>query len=79
MLKTGTILCLFVAILFCIGCGDGGANLNLSNADQPKLATDYDCQNSPDCFFERYPENWEHALYEREMAARYQRNQLAKK
>ena len=79
MIKTGTILCLFVAILFCIGCGDGGANLNLPNADQPKLAADHDCTHTPNCFFERYPENWEHALYEREMAARYQRSQLAKK
>lgn len=79
MLRNSAILCLFVVILFCIGCGDGGANLNLPNADQPKLAADHDCTHTPNCFFERYPENWEHALYERELAARYQRNQLAKR
>ena len=76
MLRNVTTLCLFVLILFCIGCSEQ-ANLNMS--DNHTRIAGHDCSKTPDCFFDRYPENWEHALYHRELTARYEAKGLAKK
>ncbi len=72
-----TTLCLFVLILFCIGCSEQ-TSLNMPD-NHTKIAAGHDCSKKPDCFFDRYPENWEHALYHRELAARYEAKELAKK
>ncbi|MCD6393790.1 MAG: hypothetical protein J7M40_09800 [Planctomycetes bacterium] len=76
MLRNVTTLCLFVLILFCIGCSEQ-ANLNMSG--NHTMIAGHDCSKTPDSFFDRYPENWEHALYQRELAARYETRELAKK
>jgi len=76
MLRYVTTLCLFVMILFCIGCSEQ-ANLNMSG--NHAMIAGHDCSKTPDCFFDRYPENWEHALYQRELAVRYETRELAKK
>ena len=77
ILKNVTTLCLFVLILFCIGCSEQ-ASLNVSD-NHTRIAAGHDCSQTPDCFFDRYPENWEHALYQRELTARYEAKELAKK
>ncbi len=76
MLRNLTTLCLFVLILFCIGCSEQ-ANLNMPG-NHARIAG-HDCSKTPDCFFDRYPENWEHVLYQRELAARYEAKELAMK
>ncbi len=77
MPRNGMSLCLFVLILFCIGCGQQ-ANLNVSNTST-EITAGHDCSQTPDCFFDRYPENWEHVLYQRELTARYEAREVAKK
>lgn len=77
MPRNGMSLCLFVLILFCIGCGQQ-ANLNVPN-HSTEITAGHDCSQTPDCFFDRYPENWEHVLYQRELTARYEAKELAKK
>ncbi len=77
MLRNAMSLCLFVLILFCIGCGEQ-TNLNMPD-NHTKIAAGHDCSKTPDCFFDRYPENWEHVLYQRELTARYEARELAKK
>lgn len=79
MVRNVTILFVCVAILFCIGCGDGQANLGVANGRPTKLAADHDCAEIPDCFFDRYPENWEHVLYQRQLTARYEAREVPKK
>jgi hypothetical protein len=78
MLRNGASLCLFVLILFCVGCGEQ-ANLNVPNHRTEVAAGGHDCSRVPDCFFDRYPENWEHVLYQRELTARYEAKEPAKK
>ncbi|RKY10132.1 MAG: hypothetical protein DRP66_00500 [Planctomycetota bacterium] len=77
MLRNITTLCLFVLILFCIGCSEQ-TSLNMPD-NHTRIAAGYDYSKKPDCFFDRYPENWEHALYHRELTARYEAKELAKK
>jgi len=77
MLKAAAILCLFAVMLACIGCSEQ-AKLNLP-VNHTEIAMTGDCPHTPACFFERYPENWENALYQRQVAARYEQKRLARK
>ena len=78
MIRNCMILCLVAVMLLCIGCSEQ-ANTKLSDQHNPTLAASHDCQNTPDCFFERYPENWEHTLYQRQLMEKYETKQVAKK
>jgi hypothetical protein len=78
MLRNGTILCLVAVMLLCIGCSEK-ANTKLSSPHDPTITASHDCQNAPESFFDRYPENWEHALYQRQLMEKYDTKQVAKK
>jgi len=79
MARSAAGCCLFLLVLFCIGCGQqANANLNVSN-HPTEIATGHDCSQTPDCFFDRYPENWEQVLYQRALAARYEARKVVKK
>lgn len=77
MLRNAIVICLFAVVVLCIGCSEQATNLKLSDTSQPAIAA-HNCP-TPDCFFERYPENWEYERYQRQLMHKYQQQQLAQK
>jgi len=76
MLRNGAIICLLALMVLCVGCSEKKTMVNVGG-EKPVLTAN-DCK-TPECFFERYPENWEHELYQRQIMKEYERLQVAKK